>query len=139
MGRALVAVCGNPVRDQGPSRHIDDEKYRESISGEACQACGSEHGVVGAHIRAGHDAGWRQKPSDDLIIALCALCHADQKANPGPAWWIGHILGVVVGAGLTNPGLLNLVKDMARQRYTVFRKIRPYLQRNQELRHEVCK
>jgi len=98
LGWSLVAVRGNPVIER------DDMRYSTSFNSSSCQACKSEYGVAGAHI------------GDDLIIALCAVCRADQEAHPGPAWWIWHVLGVVVGEGLTDPGLFNLVKDMARHR-----------------------
>ena len=94
-------------------RERDDMRYSASFN-SSCQACGSEYGVAGAHI------------GDDLIIALCKICRADQQEHPGPAWWIWHVLGVVVGVGLTDPGLFSLVKDMAWQRHADWRNLVDY-------------
>ena len=109
MGSPLVVFCGNPVRER------DDMRYSARFNSSLCQSCGSEYDVVGAHIGAG----------EDLIIALCAVCRADQEEHPGPAWWIWHVLGVVVGEGLTDPGLFNLVKDMARRQHADWRNLIP--------------
>lgn len=74
-----------------PTR-IRDDKYRDSFNGRACWNCGRSHadaGVVGAHIRWGHESGMGQK-QDNLIVPLCFNCHTGpngQEANPGPEWW----------------------------------------------------
>ena len=88
---------------------IKDLAYRKSFRGQPCEAsrngidlCGlrSVETVVGAHIRVGEYSGMGQKPSDDLILALCHDCHRDESDNPGAEWY-----------------LENIVKPMARRRH----------------------
>lgn len=79
---------------------IKDKKYRKSFAGAMCWNCGRADGtVVGAHIRWGQEGGIGLKPSDDLIVPLCFVCHRDQEASPGPEWWA------------------DMVKNMARRLY----------------------
>lgn len=83
---------------------LRDPAYRKSFRGAACWNCGeADETVVGAHIRWGHEAGVGLKPSDDLIVALCFKCHAEQEANPGPEYWA------------------NMIKNMARRTYRLWR------------------
>lgn len=72
---------------------IVDKNYRTSFRGKQCEACGiQDDTIVGAHVRAGEYAGMGTKPSDDLIVALCFHCHAEQESEPGAMWWLNNIL-----------------------------------------------
>ena len=73
--------------------HVKDNSYRKSFKDQPCLACGAEDGtVIGAHMRWNEFSGMGRKPSDDLIAALCASCHADQESQPGPEWWCQNVL-----------------------------------------------
>jgi hypothetical protein len=53
-----------------------------------CEACGKRDGTtVAAHVRWGTASGMGAKPHDWAVCALCAGCHAEQEANPGPEFW----------------------------------------------------
>lgn len=92
-----IAPTGELRQRQPPLR---DRTYLDSFEGEACWSCGQADGtVVGAHIRWGQEGGMGMKPSDDLVVPLCSVCHADQESSPGPEWWA------------------DLVKRNARRRY----------------------
>jgi hypothetical protein len=88
---------GEPLR-------IRDRKWLDAHEHFECMACGrpGDGSVVAAHIRAGHEAGGSQKPSDDLVVPLCASCHADQERNPGPMWWLNAILKPLMRRRYTN-------------------------------------
>ena len=75
---------GEPVR-------IRDRQYLDSIQGSTCWACGAP-GAIGAHMRWGNEGGTALKPSDDLVCPLCNDCHMKQEDNPGPEWWVEHVL-----------------------------------------------
>lgn len=77
----------------GITARLRDKKYREALHFQPCAACGTEDNtVVGAHIRTGHGGGTSLKPADDENLPLCFVCHANQEANPGPAWWVENVL-----------------------------------------------
>lgn len=78
-----------------------DKKYRGTFHLDHCWMCGSTP-CQGAHIRQGHEAGWGQKPTDELIIPLCHKCHLIQEVDRG------------------NEFALLIVKNMARNRYFLF-------------------
>lgn len=72
---------------------IRDRKYLDHLGTQPCIACGASDGtVVGAHIRSGQAGGISLKPPDDLALPLCFRCHAAQERNPGPAWWLEHVV-----------------------------------------------
>lgn len=75
----------------GEPARVRDRAYLDTFAGQPCEACGATHGVVGAHVRTGHEGGTSLKPSDDLVVALCFRCHQDQEATPGPEWWLEHV------------------------------------------------
>ena len=75
---------------------LRDRKYLDSFKNEVCISCLADDGtIVGAHIRTGHEGGTSLKPSDDLVLPLCARCHAEQEANPGPHWWLENIVKAI--------------------------------------------
>ena len=74
------------------SPRVEDEKYRQSFRGRACEACGiQDETIIPAHVRKGQEGGTGYKPDDALIVALCFKCHADQEAHPGYEWWCEKI------------------------------------------------
>ena len=83
---------------------IRDRDYLDSYNGCNCFACGSDYGVVGAHIRPGSKAGTGRKPSDALTLALCFYCHAKEGGGPKKFW---NDLGWSI----------DQVKEIARERY----------------------
>lgn len=85
-------------------QRVRDRRYLDSYEGQECIACGSTYGVVGAHIRTGHEGGTSLKPDDSLTLPLCAYCHADQEKHPGPWWWLESV-----------------VKAIARRRYAAWK------------------
>lgn len=72
-----------------------DRKYLDSYRDATCIACGSDYGVIGAHIRTGNEGGMGLKPSDFLTLPLCFSCHQDQENNPGAEWWTNHVLKAI--------------------------------------------
>ena len=74
---------------------LRDPKYLRWLPREGhgrCESCGAQDGtVIAAHVRFGTDGGTGMKPSDYYTVALCARCHADQEANPGPEWWFRNV------------------------------------------------
>lgn len=81
---------------------LRDKAYRASFNGQACIVCGSEYGVVGAHIRE----GWygMGKPDDNLILPLCFTCHLKEGNTRG---WFARNMNMDI----------ERVKNLARQRY----------------------
>lgn len=82
------------VLTHGTPPRVEDEAYRRTAPQHACEAClcpGATGRVVGAHVRTGNEGGAGFKPSDDLLVWLCDVCHADQESKPGPWWWIERI------------------------------------------------
>lgn len=71
---------------------VRKKAYKDSFRDQPCISCGRRGTTVGAHIRTGMEGGTGYKPSDDLIVGLCFHCHGDQEANPGPEWWVQHVL-----------------------------------------------
>lgn len=89
----------------GIIQRLRDKAYRKALHFMACVSCDVEdETVVGAHIRTGSAGGMGLKPSDDENLPLCAKCHEDQEANPGPEWWIENVL-----------------KPLARKRYIIWK------------------
>lgn len=94
-------------------KRIKDDAYRKSFKGIPCEAsrngidlCGERaiETVVGAHINDEEYSGWEQKADDNLLLALCYDCHADQTRQPGASWY-----------------LTNIVKPQARRRYRAWK------------------
>ena len=80
------------LRQREP-RH-EDERYRRSFAGTPCESCGIEDGTtVPAHVNW-QEGGLSMKAHDWLIVGLCFNCHREQTANPGPEWWVTHVLKV---------------------------------------------
>lgn len=82
-----VLTFGTPVV-------IRDRRWLDAHEHFECMCCGrsGDGSIIAAHIRAGLSGGVSYKPSDDLVVPLCAGCHADQEANPGAEWWLQMIL-----------------------------------------------
>jgi hypothetical protein len=73
----------------GEPPRIRDRKWLDTFEHKECWNCGRRDGtVVAAHIRWGLAGGTALKPSDDLVVPLCGVCHGDQESNPGPEWWV---------------------------------------------------
>jgi len=90
----------NQVTTRFKQPRMKNRKYLDSYQSAECVVCGNNYGVIGAHIRTGHEGGTGRKPDDDLTLPLCFEHHQQQEASPGPKWWLD-----------------NIVKPMARQRY----------------------
>ena len=75
----------------GEPRRVRDRKYLNSARTNRCAACGSETGVIAAHIRTGNRGGVGLKPSDCCVEFLCDRHHREQEANPGPEWWYEEV------------------------------------------------
>lgn len=97
-------------------KRLRDRKYLDEYAHATCLVCGSDYGVIGAHIREGHEGGLGLKPDDDLTLPLCFRHHAEQTASPGPQWWIEHVFPFVLMAADAG-WKLDQVKSLARQRY----------------------
>lgn len=79
-------MVGNPK-----VKRIRDRKYLDRARDAECEACGSDYGVVSAHVRDGNEGGMGLKPSDDLTVCLCYYCHAQQESNRGSDWWFERV------------------------------------------------
>lgn len=62
-----------------------------------CQFCGSEHFVQAAHSNWGAGKGRGIKADDNMVAALCMMCHHDidqgaqwSKRERQQAWWLAH-------------------------------------------------
>jgi hypothetical protein len=78
----------------GTPPRVEDEAYTKSAPSRDCERCGcpgSTGRVVACHVRAGHEGGGSYKPSDDLVVFMCNVCHAEQEADPGAEWWFENV------------------------------------------------
>jgi hypothetical protein len=76
---------------------VEDRKYLDSFRYRPCEACDAQDGtVVPAHIRTGNEGGTALKPSDDLVVALCFSCHAEQERNIGANWWFEKVFKRII-------------------------------------------
>ena len=54
---------------------IRNKNHLKFLSELPCCVCGSYNGVVGHHIRMGNNGGIGLKPSDELAVCVCYMCH----------------------------------------------------------------
>lgn len=61
-------------------------KYLKSFCHRSCISCGTDQGVIPAHIRHGLAGGTALKPDDTLVMPLCDTCHRLQGKNEVLFW-----------------------------------------------------
>lgn len=93
----------------GKKKRIRDSDYRKSFNGQRCIVCGKTETTIGAHVRHGLTGGTGLKPSDTLIMPLCAYHHSEESKDQ-VKFWMKH-----------RGWSIDQVKEIARERYHVWK------------------
>ena len=66
-------------------KRAKEKRYMRTFKDEACWACGSREGVVGAHLNLGRGGtGYR---AEGCIAALCTACHDVADGRVSATHW----------------------------------------------------
>lgn len=68
-----------------PTPFATEKRHHMRVMELDCMACGNGHGVIAHHLLS--DApGKRFRRDHELVLPLCAPCHADLHDNAGGEW-----------------------------------------------------